>query len=382
MRFLNLPLILAGLLGWWSCYRTMIAPPGHASEANMGEGFLILFAIFFTWLLLAVALAVCAGVGSFKFLPASGAGAAVIMLVGFAVIVAVDLLPIGMALELTTDNIAATDRSTFIQIGLAAFGLPLALALYAAWVINAPEGLGDLPALRYGALATIGLLCLVAAGTSLQEMGRWDQAIQAGAAARVQQEAENVQETRRAFAALTDANSLLDWDIYVGYNVPPDIRAEALRRIALRPQLEAELTEALASDNTLWTREILRLVATVPFQPSAALEQPLRAALAVITEEVRARSTATRYRVNEEVPDDRAIDNYEGYSLQSPSGTLQSTLIVAERMAAAGVDMRDTIDAMAQAAVLSRKSDAAKYFPAQAAAAKERIAKILAAHPG
>ena len=382
MRFLNLPLILAGLLGWWSCYRTMVAPPGHASEATMGEGFLILFGIFFTWLLLGVTLAACAGIGGFKFLPVSGAGGIFIMLGAFAAIVAVDLLPIGMALELTTDNIAATDRGTLVQIGLAAFGLPLALGLYAAWVVNAPEGLVDLPALRYGALTAIGLLCLVAAGTSLQEMGRWDQAIQAGAAARVQQEAENVQETRRKFAALTDANSLLDWDIYVGYNVPPDIRAEALRRIALRPGLEAELTEALASDNTLWTREILRLVATVPFKPSAALEQPLRAALAVITQEVRAWSTATRYRQNEEVPDDRAIDNYEGYSLQSPSGTLQSTLAVAERMADAGVDMRDTIDAMQQAAVLSRKSDAAKYFPAQAAAAKERIAKTLAAHPG
>jgi hypothetical protein len=233
--------------------------------------------------------------------------------------------------------------------------------------------------LRYGALGTIGLLGLVAAATSLQEMGRWDAASRAGAAARVQREAESVQETRRAFAAMSDDATLFDWYAYVGDNVPADVQTEALRRIALRPRLEAELAEALASDNTLWTRAVLRLIAALPVQPSAALEQPLRAALAVITDEVRAWSTATRYRQNETVPDDRALDMYEGYSQQSTSGTLQTTLAVAERMAAAGVDLRDAIDAMQQAAALSTKSEAARYFPAQAAAAKARIAQILAA---
>ena len=382
MRFLNLPLILAGLLGWWSCYRTVIAPGGPPTERNMGEGFLVLFAIFFTWLLLAIVLATCAGIGRFKWLPASGAGAVFIMLLAFAAIVTVDLLPIGMALDLTSDKIATADRWSLAQLRLAAFVLPLALGLYAAWVINAPEGLRDLPILRYGALAAVALLGLVASGTSLQEMGRWDAASRAGAVAHVQREAESVLETRRAFAAMTDDATLFDWYAYVGDNVPEDVRTEALRRIALRPRLEAELAEALASDNTLWTRAVLRLIAAVPLQPSAALEQPLRAALAVITEEVRARSTATRYRQNETVPDDRALDNYEGYSLQSTSGTLQTSLAVAERMAAAGVDMRDTIDAMQQAAALSTKSDAARYFPAQAAAAKARIAQILAARHG
>jgi hypothetical protein len=382
MRFLNLPLVIAGLLGWWAWYRTIVSPQGHTTEQTMSEGFMILFAIFFTWLLLAVVLTTCAGLGSFKWLPAPGGSAVLVMLLLFAAVVLVALLPIGIALDLTAYNIATGDRGSIVQIGLASFGLPLALALYAGWVINAPEAVRDLPVPRYGALAAVVILGIVAARVSLQEIGRWDAAAQTRAVVGAQLDDERVQEDRRAFAALTDANSLLEWDSYAGYNRPEDIRTEALRRIALRPQLEAELAEALSSSNTLWTREALWLVATAPFKPSAALEKPLRDALAIITEEVGQRSTATVERQSGTVPDDKALDNYEGYSLQSPKGTLQSTLAVAERMAADDVDMRDAIDAMQRAAARSAKSDAARYFPGQAAAAKERIAKILAARQG
>lgn len=166
--------------------------------------------------------------------------------------------------------------------------------------------------------------------------------------------------------ALTGADPLTAWVVYAGYNVPEDVRMEALRRMGLRPDLEAELAEILATENTNWTREGLLLITTIPFKPSTRLEQPVRAALAVVSEEIRQRpATDTR-------DGDRAVDLYETHALRS-------TLGVAERMAdGAGIDFSAAIEIMQQAVAASPTSEAARSFPGQAAATKARIAAILA----
>ncbi len=362
MRYLlDAALVLAGLAGLRAFYLVVSVPPGQ--DGTFNAGLEILLWTIVQWLLLAIVLACCAGIGGFRGWGLQGASGVFLILMAYAAVLLLALLPIGITMEF---NAAA--KWGIDQVGaarLAAFGLPLALALCAAWFINAAEGVRNVPAFRYGWPAAVGVLCAIAAVVSIREMARWDKVAAASATAAAAREDEKTQQTRRDIAALTDANSLLEWDSYTGYNVPEDIRTEALRRVAARPRLEAELTEALASENTLWTREVLALIVRLPFTPSAALGKPVRDALAVINGEIRKRATDT--------DGDRAVDSFEGY-------TMQQTLKLAQRMAeSAGVDLSPSLDDMQQAVAVSRNSNSARTFPAQVADAKRQIAATLAA---
>jgi hypothetical protein len=370
MRYLlNVPLLFAVLVGCWVAYLILFAAPAPGSDRSMSEGFTMVVANILCWLALAIVLACCAGMGEFNWLPVQGSTAVVVTLLGCAAIVLVSLLPIGITWE---DNAAL--KWGIDQVGtarLAALGLPLVLALYAVWVVNAPAALRGSLVLHYAALLTIFALCVVASIVSIRELARWDKAAQADAVTRQQVETDKMQERRQAFAALTDAEPLLAWDEYVSAQLPEDVRIEALRRIGLRPNIDAELAEALTTDNTLWTREALSLVANVPFKPSPVLEKPVRDALAIITEEIRQRATAADNRDG-----DKAVDYYE-------TSTLRACLGAAERMAdSPGSDLRDRLDQLQQVVALYPKSDAARSFPAQLAAAKARIAERLAARHG
>lgn len=368
MRYLiDVPLLAGGLCLWRLVYLIVYSePPGE--EPPMQVLYEIMFELVLLWLALGIALPACAGIGSFPWLPLGTGGS---IFATFAAILGILLLvcvPIGITIEF---NAAA--KWGIDQVGtarIATFGIPLALGLYAAWIVHVPAPLRDTRAVHAAALAAIGLLCLLSAWVSVREMARWDKVAAAGRVAEVQAEDERTQQQRHDFEALTDADPLTAWVAYAAYNLPADVRAEALRRMGLRPDLEAELTEVLASQNTLWSREGLLLITTIPFQPSARLEQPVRAALAVISEEIRQRPAT------DERDGDKSVDLYESY-------TLRSTLGVAERMAeSAGIDLGDAIDTMQQAVAASRTSEAARSFPGQAAATKARIAALLAARHG
>src|SRR5262249_47951886 len=134
------------------------------------------------------------------------------------------------------------------------------------------------------ALAVTGLLCLVAVVVSFRELQRMDEVAQVDAATAQHQAEQEAEQQRRAFATLTDADPLAAWDAYLSDVVPADVRAEALRRIAARPQLEAELARALASDNGNWSAEALSLIVRVPFVPSASIVPPVRDAVAAYAE--------------------------------------------------------------------------------------------------
>jgi hypothetical protein len=373
MRYLlDLPLGLAVLLGMWSFSAIVLAaqPPSH----NTGEDILVFFAIVLSWLLLAVVLACCAGMGGVSGLEAGGGGSVVIALLVLGGIVLIELLPIGITLEPSAAAGWGID-----QVGaarLAAFGMLFVLALYAGWIIHAPDDLRGIPGFRYGWPGAVGVVCILACVVSIREMARWDKVAQEEAVGVAQEKAERAQQQRRDFEALTDADPLIKWDEYVGYNAPEDIRTEALRRIALRPHLEAELSELLATDNTLWTRELLSLIVRVPFAPSQALEKPVRDALAVVSAEIRHQATATPEIGSADLHGDKAVDAYE-------TSTLRNALQLAERMAeTAGVDLSAELDDMQQAVALYRTSDAARSFPGQVAEAKKQIAKTLAARHG
>ena len=368
MRYLiDIPLLAGGLCLWRLVYVIVYSePPG--SEPPMNTLYEIVFELALLWLALGIALPACAGIGGFRWLPLGAGGAFFTTFAAILGILLVSCVPIGITMEF---NAAA--KWGIDQVGtarVATFGIPLALGLYAAWVVNAPPPLRDTRAIHVAALATIGLLCLLSAWVSIHEMARWDKVAAAGRVAQEEAKDERAEQQRREFQALTDADPLTAWVAYAGYNVPEDVRTEALRRMGLRPDLETELAEILASENTLWSREGLLLITTIPFQPSARLEQPVRAALAVISEEIRQRPAT------DERDGDKSVDLYEAY-------TLRSTLGVAEKMAeSAGVDLSDAIDTMQRAVAASRTSEAARSFPGQAAATKARIAAILAARHG
>lgn len=365
MRYLiDVPLAIAAI-SFWGMIHLIVYSDEPGGQQAMGEYFVIAVCVGLLWLMLAVAVPACAGIGGFPWLSVGAGGGVFVVILIILGILLVASLPIGIVLEFDAQRKWGID-----QVGAArvvAFGLPLVLALYAAWVVNVPAPLREARAVHYAALSVIGALCVLAAVVSVREMARAAAVMADRQVAQAQVEDEQKRQMRREFEALTDAAPLFTWDIYVHDNVPPDIRTEALRRIALRPDLETEIADSLTSENTLWVREGLSLIPKIPFKPSGGLEHPIRAALRVVSEEIRQRPLADKR------DGDKAVDYYESFALRA-------TLDVAERMAeTAGVDLRDAIDTMQQAVAVSRKSDAARTFPGQAAAAKARIATILAA---
>jgi hypothetical protein len=200
----------------------------------------------------------------------------------------------------------------------------------------------------------------------VRELGRQAREAQADAAAISREADAQADQQRRDFATLTDADPLFGWSAYLSDNVPPDVRAEARRRIAARPQTEADLAQALASDNGNWSAEALWLIVKLPITPSRALVSPVRDMLAAFAEQLTLES--------KDVASDggKRLDDY-------PSYRLEVILQVAERLAeSAGADLRDSIDGVVRAVALYPKSDTAHWFPAKAADAKARIGKTLA----
>jgi hypothetical protein len=334
-----------------------------------GTAYEVVLEIGIGWIMLAVVIASCGAMGGFPWPRVRGAGGFMVGLLAYGGIVFVSLTPLGIAME-TDASIAGWGIDQAPAARLVAFGLPLVLLLYAGWIVNAPAVSRDSRTLHGVALGMVGLLCCGGAVVSMREMVHEDRKAQAEAVAADQAKDEHVAAQRRELAALTDASPLIAWDAYAGDNVASDVREEALRRLAARPQLEADLSEALASDNENWSAEALRLIVRVPFAPSAALAQPVRDAIDSYTDRLMRESNIA------DRDGDKRLDYYEGY-------TLGVILKVAERMAdSAGVDLSGSIDAVARAVALYPRSDVAHSFPAQEGAAKSRVGQILASRRG
>lgn len=369
MRYLiNLPMIGAFLCGWALVHLTVLTNPPRGGDAGMGAAIAIVGSGFFLWGLLAVVLAGAAMVGGFDWMPGESRGARVFMvLLAFGAIVLISLLPIGVAME-TAGNTANRRWSPGViwAARAVAEGLPLVLLAYAAWNINAPENLRDLPGLRYGLFGAVGVLGLVAAAVTVQELGRWNkQAGEAQAVARAQED-EKALAHRRAFEALTDSDPLIKWYEYSTYASPDDMRLEALRRIGQRANLEAELKNVLASANKLWAAEGVRLVSDVPFQPSASLAQAVAGRLDAYAAELEAGAKLVTY------DGDKRLDYYE-------RSNFHNALAASKRVAeSAGADLRPQIDVLVKMVALYPKSDVAHEFPREAADAKKQIAALLA----
>ena len=370
MRYLlNLPILVAAFGAGLFLYLAVLSDKPTGGDAQMGAAFAIVFAAFLYTVGLAVALIGCVAAGGFDWIPVDGRGLRfVIVIAGFIAIGLLCFASISITME-TTGSDQRWSHGVVVAARWVAIGMPAILILYAAWIVNAPLELRAVAAGRYGLFAGVAIFGALAGFVTIQEMARWNRQAAANAAAEQAREDEAVQETRRNFAALTDADPLFTWDIYVGYyNIPDDIRETALVRIAARPTLEADLTEALASGNSLWVQEALSLVGRLPFQPSGGLSEPVTRAIDRLTSELAEEAKAQNY------DGDQYIDHYR-------ASLLSTVREAAVKMApGAGLDLSDRLDRL-QTVVIEGypKSSAAVTFPGEVAAAKKQIAAALAA---
>lgn len=369
--FVNLPLLAALLCGWALVHLTIVTNPPRSGDAGLGAAFAIVGSSIFLWGLLAVVLVAAAFADSFDWVPAESRGGRIfLVLLAYGVIVLVALLPIGVTMDSAGDTAERPWGPVMIWAARAvAEGLPLLLLVYAAWTINAPEQLRDAPVLRYATMGIGGVLILVAAAVTVAELSRWNKAAAARADYAQAQEDNKLLARRNAFAALTEDDTLLKWYEYSTYASPDDMRLEALRRIGLRANLETELTNVLASANNLWAAEGVRLVADVPFTPSASLAQAVARRLDAFAAELEQGAKTVTY------DGDKRLDYYERSNFRN---ALEASVRVAE---SAGVDLRPQIDTLVKMTALYPKSDVAHEYPREAEDAKKQIAAALAKRP-
>jgi hypothetical protein len=367
MRYLlDLPLCgaVAGVFGLFYLNILLPHPSGNTGEVMAIECSLLTVAC---WLLLAVVLFGCVGIGGFDWIPASGRfGRLGIVAAGYGGLILLALVAIFLNMG-WNDPGDVFGPTVDWAAPVAGLGLPLVLLAYAAWLINAPAPVRDAPGLRYVVLGAVVVLDLLAANVWVRQMTVSAKGSAETAAHQQQFEDTRMQAQWSAFKALTDADSLDSWAVFMGnYYTTEAMRAEATRRMAARPNLEAELAAKLADNNGNVVEQGIQLIARLPFQPTAALEQPVRKAIAGISAGLRDMAGHETYAGDDWIDHQRIT-------------MLQSSTVIAERMSHSGVDLRDALDAMQAAVALYPKSRSAHAYPLEVAAAKQRIAKTLAA---
>jgi hypothetical protein len=360
--FVNLPLLGVLFAIWWLVkFRLLDDKSGLEASVAVGVGTIS------SWVLLAVALIGCVAAGGFDWLPLNSRVSVFAAVLGsFAVVVVLSLASIGIAME-AADAGRQWSASTIWAARLVTIGVPVALVAYVAVLLNGPDTWRAAAGWQYLFLAVLGGLGLVAGYISIGELQR-QQAIAAANQAQ-EQIADDArgQEQRRAMQALTDTDPLIQWDQYVGANVPEDVRTEALRRIAKRPSLETDLTAALTNPNTLWSNEVLWLMLQLDFKPSKALEHPVRVAIANWAASLRDKSNDTAG------DGDRYVDLYQ-------PAQLDRVLDVARMMAGkAKIDLSEALDSVQRVVTeVYPTSQAAGTFPNRVAKTKLDIKALLA----
>jgi hypothetical protein len=138
-----------------------------------------------------------------------------------------------------------------------------------------------------------------------------------------------------------------------------------MRRIAARPDLDAELIAVLASENPLWAQEGVRFAADLEFSPSPALAEAVRTRLDAYAKTLTDEAAIVTY------DGDKRLDYYE-------ASRLREGLRAARRLAdVPRADLRPQIAALRRAVALYPKSDMASRFPREADEAEKYISARL-----
>ncbi|MBI3708310.1 MAG: hypothetical protein HY246_11630 [Proteobacteria bacterium] len=373
MKYLwNLPLTGAALAGWGFVYLSLLSQPRSGDE-TVGMAFAIIYSGATCAVLLGAALTGCVATGGFDWLSAGRIGSLAIVLTVYVPLVSLLLLPVGTAVDAHFGRIEPGTHASLLVVWLSRFasvGLPLALLGYAAWLINAPAELRDVLAVRYAAIGAVAALGILAAVATYAE-GRKEVAKMVAKTTAEQQEiAERDAKQRAGFAALTDADPLTKWLRYADSIDPPDVSVEALRRLAARPTLEADLVAALTSRILEMIYAAWWMVAHVATAPAAALEPPLRQSIAAVAD-MLARTAATE--ISELKRKEYVYYNFTDHLRVLPDVMLHMATTT-------GIDLRDAVAPLRQIiATAYPSSGAADFFVKALAGTAPQIDAALAA---
>lgn len=234
--------------------------------------------------------------------------------------------------------------------------VPLVAIAWLFWLIDAPLPLRHAAWLRRIAFAA---LAFTAPGFVIGADGLRQEIVAEGklSASYKVEEDQNEAQNAAHFASLTDASPLSSWGGYATNTAyyaerfrgaEDKMRDEALRRLATRPTLEADLAKDLLSRDLYDSQAhdsdtAFLLVARVQFAPSAALEAPLRDAMSRIAAEMRKTGPGETWTA-----DSDTLDSYIGSEYAE---RLTASLVIAKRMAAAGVDLRDALGELQSTAI-------------------------------
>ena len=381
----NVPLAVAALLHAW--FISLVLMPGAWSGWGDGPSrgamaFVMLQPVLLSWLLLAPVVIGAVFAGGFGWLRVHRRWLQLTVALGLWLLIAILTLPcIAIAIGIS----AAVSDSDSLAFGPLAKGssllvatlAPLILMAWLAWVINAPPAKRG--AMIPGAAGLAALLPTVLTGGILGTgMLAEEIAIERSTAARDQQmvDERNVA-VHSGFAQLTDADPLWKWAGYTDRFTPEDVRQPALRRLAARPTLEPDLIAALAApdsgspDAAVDSERAFLLPAAIPFEPSAALGEPLRARIARLAQEIRT------------LRQPGSSNDFDNYIDSWYEERLAAALVISKKIAgSAGVDLSDALRDLQSAVVEAYpKSKSARTYPGQVAATTKQIEAILAARP-
>ena len=393
---LNVPLALAALCQVNFAALALMPGPWAGWEDGPSRGAMA-FSMFevalAAWLPLVVAAlgAVCAGAFDWPPVVRRGRRRAAMSVATLVVAAA-----IAASMVVALSDSAAVGGHDFANYGalpvsIATIGgtiVPLVATAWLFWLIDAPLALRHAAWPRRIAFAA---LAFTAPGFVIGADGLRQEILAEGklaASYRVEEDQNEAQNVGH-FATLTDASPLSSWGAYATNDVyyaerfrraEDEMRDAALKRLAARPTLEADLATDLLSRNKYdsFARDsdiAFLLVARVPFAPSAALEAPLRNAMSRIAVEIR------KAGPGQEWPGES--DTLDSYIRSDFAERLAASLVIAKRMAAAGVDLRDALRELQSTAIAAYpKTKTAMTYQRDVVAADPVIAAALASRVG
>ena len=378
MRYLlNLPLGLAALLQVWFAGLVLMPGPwtGWSDGPSRGAmGLVMLEPALFAWLLLLPVPAAAVFAGAFDWLPVRRRRWQLMLVAGASVLALLLTVPcvfvaIGSSAAVGDSDSQHLGRLLILGATIAATLVPLVVMAWLAWVIDAPPLLRHAALPRDISLAALALTALTGGILGTQMLGEEFRVYRETAESYRQMDDERDVAIRTGFAKLSDASPLRSWVGYTDRFTPTDIRQAALRGLATRPTLEPDLIAALQQSDTDFADNTLLVVAALSFQPSAALEAPLRAAFVRLARKIRT------------VREPGSGNDFGSYLDGFFEERLAAMLVVSKKMAdSAGVDLRDALrdvqDAIAEA---YPDSKSAKTYPRDVVAAAAHIDAALAA---
>ena len=393
---LNLPLALAALVQVYFAYLALMPEPWPNWGDGPSRGAMALIMIevaLVSWLPLLIAGVGAVFTDAFDWLPVVHRGRRRAAMFAAALIVAAT---IAASMVVALSDSAAVGGHDFAQYGwlpvlIATIGgtiVPLIVIAWLIWLIDAPLPLRHAAWPRRIALVALALTVpggILGAESLREEIGAERQL----AAGYKLEEDKNEAENAAHFASLTDASPLSSWGAYATntsyygarfHLAEDEMREAALRRLAARPTLEADLAKDLVSKNlydslAFDSDKAFLLVARVQFRPSAALEAPLRAAMSRIVAEIR----KDGLKPGETWPGDNDI--LDSYIRSGFAERLAASLVIATRMAdSAGVDLRDGLRELERAATEAYpKTKTAETYRSDLAVTEHKIEALLSA---